>query len=1181
MDRLAKGIFEYEKPNIVLSQEEIQITAYAGKTYTDSFTIRNSANTPIKGLLFSTNEQLQLKQTKFMDTLNTIEFCFHAVNMNPGENASGDICVVSDCGEIQIPFYVVVETPFIPSSIGKIKDLFNFTNLVKEDPVEAIKLFKSKEFIDVILKYETKYIPLYQSLLKSRSTIQGMDEFLIAIKKKLRVNISVEKTSLTYEVHKESFMDKVMLTKDNWGHAELHISTDAAFINLEKKIIWSDNFALNTYPLEFVLNPEQMRYGNNYGKIYITTAHQILVVEITCNRSKTNEEHYNQRSIQNYQYRLCDNYLSFRRNAISIDEYVNNANDILDNLSILDIKEKETYYLSKIHLLIISGKEVDAGKLLEEYKIKAEVIKFTDAIAYSGYLYLLALHNKNDISIEIAVQSIRDLFEKYNDYRLLWILLYLDKRYEKNKSLRLFDIKKKFLEGCHSPILYYEAATIYNEDPSLLHEISKFELQIVNWSIRNHYLSREAAMQFSYLANKQKAFDGLLHKCLVGIYETYELNEALVSICSLLIKGHQRGTRYFKWFSLGVENQLRITELHEYYMYSIDEANITELPQQILLYFIYNSNLSDRKKALLYSYIIKQKDNEPTIYGTYYKKIEAFAMKQLEIHNINRYLSTIYEDIIIQNGMDQQIAINLPFVMFRYELECKNSNIKGVYVTHKEKLSENYSTLQNGLAQIDIYTEDAEIILVDNQDNRYSASIEYTLHKLMHWEDYIALLLPINSSHPMLVLNLFDKAISYQKFDQDSLSFRKGILEFEDINTVIKNQNILDLIFYYYDNFAGELSETYLTKIDLLEINGTDRKKVIELFILSDMYDMAWNSVKRYGFVGIGLSQLTKLCTFLIHKLDSEDENFNLLIQLAFYIFKAGKYNEDILKILLNHFTGTTVEMFELWKVANSFELEILKFEERLLAQMLFAESYLVNSLSVFIHYYKHGTSNKIIKAFLSFYAFKYVIFDQVIQPELFDLMKKEIAFEENEVCMLALLKSYANKDNLTENELDFIDYNVHKYINKGFFLPFFTNFSKYIVLPARLVDKYYIEYITNPKHKVTIHYRLESKNSDIEFTSELMKNVYHGIHMKEFILFYNESIQYYITEEDEEEQTTITESVSVQLDQEMMLDEDTRYNHINFMLTAMDMQDDKSLVDSMSNYIKTSYTIKKLFKPL
>lgn len=84
-----------------------------------------------------------------------------------------------------------------------------------------------------------------------------------------------------------------------------------------------------------------------------------------------------------------------------------------------------------------------------------------------------------------------------------------------------------------------------------------------------------------------------------------------------------------------------------------------------------------------------------------------------------------------------------------------------------------------------------------------------------------------------------------------------------------------------------------------------------------------------------------------------------------------------------------------------------------------------------------------------------------------------------------------------------------------------------------------------------------------------MWKNAYQGIHVKEFILFYNENIQYYITEEEEHGQIAVTESVNVQLDHNMKLEEDTRYNQLNFMLTALDVQDDKTLMETGIIFIK------------
>jgi hypothetical protein len=195
--------------------------------------------------------------------------------------------------------------------------------------------------------------------------------------------------------------------------------------------------------------------------------------------------------------------------------------------------------------------------------------------------------------------------------------------------------------------------------------------------------------------------------------------------------------------------------------------------------------------------------------------------------------------------------------------------------------------------------------------------------------------------------------------------------------------------------------------------------------------------------------------------------------------------------------------------------------------------------------------------------------------------MKREVMYEENDVCTLALLREFSHHDLLTDAEMELVDYNIHKFVKKGIILPFFKVFQTKIAIPPILQDKFFVEYKTNPTHKVLIHYRMDGKSKEEDFICEEMKNEYYGIYIKEFFLFYNEQIQYYISEEDESGQVIITESVNIQLEQNLHLDDDTRYNRINFMLTAIEMQDEKTLLDSICNYIKTEYAISKIFRPL
>lgn len=1207
IESMAKGIFKYDTPSILLLEDEIVKGVVAGTSYTGSFTIKNTKQTKMKGLLYSSSKLLTLHTDKFTECENVITYEFDAMNLNIGEVIKGFITVVSDCGEIQIPFQIHVEAPYFDSSIGKIKDLTHFTNLAKIDPLEALRLFKSPEFERIILQYESKYKIIYKELVKSKVPSGGMEEFLIAVHKKLPVTITTDKNKVSYDLEKESIKDKIVLTKDNWGYGEYKITTDAPFITLEHKIIWADNFINNNYALEYILHPENMRVGNNFGIITIKGAHQTILIEVTCryNKSRDNSvrdnknKNYSHRKERPYLIKLAKNYINFRKDKITVSEYVEEGFTVLSNLIEGNKEKKILYQLMKIHYLMVSSKEEEAKLELQKISEHMNHIKDNEfnenihddiIIAYCGYEYLMALIHKDDESIQRASDIIRSFYGRGHDnYELLWILLHLDKKYDKNKNLRLTDIKTQYEKGCRSPFLYFEAATIYNLNPALLLELGKFELNVLLWSIKEDYISKEASIQFAYLASKLKAFNPLVMKGLEIVYEKYKEMDTLFTICSLLIRGHKRSEKYFHWFNLGVNSQLRITELYEYFMYSYDDSKeIIEgeltLPGPVLLYFIYNSNLSERKKAFLYAYIIINKENLPSVYKTYSSKIGAFAKRQMMAQNISYHLSIIYQDYLSNNEITEEIELALPNVMFRYQIECNNPEMKGVYVVFQEVKEANYSPFVNGVAQINIYAESGEIFLVDNNDNRYVSSALYTVHKLMPWEEYIHLYYKSRSLSPMLLVNLSTKAKHNYNQDIDKIYIKKELSKLSILSNEYERRNTIYLVNYFYNNFDGESLDYYLDLADLEGLTSRERYDIIELFIIRGMFDRAVSALDQYGYEGIAINRLMKLCNNLIADDDSSDDKSSdkgLILNLAYYIFKAGKYNEDILNYLIDRYNGSTRDMFVLWESAVAFELKTTSIEERLLGQMLFTESCMINSVSVFLKYYRHGANHNLIKAFLSYHAYKYLINGRIINNELFHIMKKEAAYEDNELCVLALIKYYTTQEFLTESELQLIDYNIHRFVSKGIVLPFFLHYKHQIVLPTKLCDKYYIEYFTNPKNKVVIHYRFDDKEGEDDFIEEDMLDMYMGIHVKELVLFKDEKIEYYISQEDEDGQVNITERFTASQEDESSLDMDTRYNHINLMISALDMEDDKTLMESLLVYMKNKYIIDEVFKPL
>lgn len=1180
MERFAKGDFDYDKPKLILSEDELQISVEAGKTCSGTLTVQNDGATRLKGVLYSSNRLLSIEEKQFVGIENLIHYKLDATSLEPGEIVDGEIGIITDCGEDVVPFTATVEAPYMQTSLGNIKNLFLLTNLAKTDWEEAVRIFKSEGFAPVFLTsepYRTRI--LYDNLIKSRSGNEALEEFLVAIRKKTKVNFRVEKTSYEYAIYNtEKFAEKIVIQKDNWGYGKLQISSDAPFIQFEHKMIWSDNFVGNEYELAILIDPSLMKIGKNSAKIILKSVHQTIELEVLCSLEKpSHKKDVVQKKIKSNINRYTQCYLNFRTNKVSPEQYISETTDIVDSL--LALEEDDAYDLLKAHILIVSKREAQGKEMLAMYQTQLEELRISNPILYCGVLYLEALLEKEDEVIHRAYDRIKAVYESgHADLQLLWFLLYLEQGQGRNKGALLGEMKKLFELGNRSPILYYEAATIYQGEPSLLHQLGNFELQVIAFATKYKILEKDLANQFAYLATKEKYYKRIIYRTLAMIYDKYKTKDVLTAICSILIKGHMRSTRYFPWFKLGVEAGIRVTELHEYYMYTIDEDSTEPLPQAILLYFIYNSNLSDKKKAYLYSRIVKEKDKYSSMYQTYQKKIELFATRLLSTRVINPHLAILYDNLIAEGMINEDLVNHLPYIIFRHEVICENSNMKGVYVVHKEMETEEYYPIIDKKAQVNIYTEDALLFFVDNQENRYLDTCEHVRYKLMDSHNYIELCFQYHLLQPTLLIHLIDKIQSFQKLDENTIELSRHILQIEGMKESYYNSIVEALIYYFYDHFDYDMLDYYLSMIQLKFLDKHSRSKILEIMIIRDMYEQVLQGLQKHGYESIAVRHLLKLCVGLIQSTEKLVSD-QYLLELAYYIFKQRKYDEIILEYLVEHYTGPIKAMYELWQIAKSFEIKTTKLEEQLLCQMLFAESYIKSPVEVFLSYYNNGNNHTIIRSFLNYWGYRYLMYDRKLDDNLVIVIEREAQIESNDILQLSLIKYYSQKESLSSEEVEFICDQMNSFMKRGLVLPFFLNFKGKIQLPSNLEDKYYAEYRTNPNHKVQIFYMVPESTPEQEYVVEVMRPKILGIYVKEFVLFYNETLQYYITEESDGSEN-ITESIHVKMEKEYEED-DHFYSQMNLMLMAYELQDEETLSQLMENYVKTEYIVNHYFKGL
>ena len=92
---------------------------------------------------------------------------------------------------------------------------------------------------------------------------------------------------------------------------------------------------------------------------------------------------------------------------------------------------------------------------------------------------------------------------------------------------------------------------------------------------------------------------------LEKLYHKYGSKEMLADICSQLIKDGRTDEKSFFWYKRGVQAELKITKLYEYFMRAVPKHDTDPFPKNLLLYFQMENTLNSRQKAILYANIIR------------------------------------------------------------------------------------------------------------------------------------------------------------------------------------------------------------------------------------------------------------------------------------------------------------------------------------------------------------------------------------------------------------------------------------------------------------------------------------------------------------------------------------------------------------------------------------------------
>ena len=1173
--QIAAGRFNGTKPILAFSEETIDLSVIEGRSEAGSFVIESTNQIKICGIVYSTNPRMECLNPHFEGEKVRIRYQFNSKGLTEGDTCEGKFVIVCNQIEYSLSFCARITRLYAEASTGAVKSLDDFTRLAASNWDEAYHLFYNRNFLNTI-PYDNVYERLtYEGFACARPSGQNMEEFLIGVNKKQPVSISVDKSEEIFMASKEPQSGCFTITKDNWGYTEIRLRTDCEFIKLSKPVLTLDDFIGKTYLYEYIIDASAMHAGRNFGRIYIDGVYQSFTIDITAGVRDDDDSISGiavTKDIKECMVGIMELYTSFRLKRIVTGVWANETISILNHLHAL-MPDEHMYELMKAQAFIINRQRQEAKWILDDFKHTNPDKK---APIWGYYLYLMTLLEREPSYIDNMTHEVELIFYENPDSVLLfWVLLFLRNQYFDDNAGKLKDIKYWVLRGCSSPYLYIEAYYLISQDPYLIKELSVFELRILSWAVKKKALTKELAGAIFEAVDLAGGFDNRVYELLTAAYEICPEAEYVGIICSYLIKGHKNDTCFHKWFELGIENKLRLTGLYESYLITMDDRQISPVPKIIQMYFSYDNKLPYRKLAVLYNNIIAAKETEPEVYHKYRKAMGRFAMDQAQLRHIDDNLAVLYEDMLELGFINEELSAAFSDIIYTHKLIVFDKRIVRAIIYQNEMKEPQIVPVTDQCAYFELFSNDYVILFEDSRGYRYVKSISYRLQRLMDAEKYLDRCISLSPDRPQYIVSHFKNVRDYSDFTKGDLKLFKPVFYSESFSDSYKAVMGYRILKYCQLHDYEDYVRPFLQSIDFDILQKDARKYLIDMLVSNRLYEKAYDMAMEYGIDMLAAASQVVLCENAL-KVQHVDDDF--MVQLAISAFKTGKYSDLVLKYLCENYTGPTDELINLWHAADKFSISSMKLDERILEQGIYTQIEPEKISDIFLEYYKRAGNDKLILAYISLVAHGYLHSGMCKVDFIFDIIEKRFIGNRtlNDACQLALLKHFAKKTDITQAELEIEDTLLKYYIYNNMYFDFFARLDYRLLKKYFIYDKAFLQYESTPGTHVVLHYSRDEDGE--EFNSEDMVEMYDGIYVKTFVIFFGELIRYYITEE-HDNSIEVKESNRLTCNNIPGDNDHSRYNLINEMIISDTLSDETTLKSNIDEYKRLDAATKQLFK--
>ncbi len=1173
MEQVRNARFAYRDTPLHFSEEKIHVKIRPDDRLQGQLYFGTEQHDRIRGYLHSTDRRFVPSVNAFSGTDIELTYGIDGKGMKTGEQCCGNLQLITNVGEYQIPFMIEACRDRIETSEGEIDNMDAFVELARNNFREAFHLFTSPDFAQVLEGEDERLQALYGAFHQNPVTYQHLEEFLISAGAKNPVKPVLRETEGSYYELREPVRESLEIVCDEWGYLRLEVEASDDFIQVQKQTITRDDFIGSVCHLDFLILNQKLGRGRTFGSIFLKGPYQTLEYKICASSSPRVTVRMGSFE-KKKRAQLYRDFLQMKREEINLSTWAERAQDELHEMALAGC-DYPIYQMYQAYVYHLIGQEEEAREILLKYQ--DQTFSRKDIELAGAYLYLCYETDLLTDRWDIAERLEQMYRQEKNSWLLLWLLMQIDEEYTGSPVHSVKAMEDQFIRGCRSPLLYLESFRLLQKDVNLLTRLSPFWIQVLLYGAKHHLMNEDFAMRIAYLSGYEKSFSSALYQLLALSYEQFPQMDVLEAICRVIMRDDVSKGDYSHWLLLAVDKDVRLTGLYEAFIESLDESWQEILPKPIRKYFVYTNTLSDNNKAFVYANVLRHREEDRDTCANYHLIIREFALRKLREGVIGEDYAVLYRALVDDIQTEEEAKL-LGDMIFTNRLYCDDSKIRNVIVRHPQMKEEQVYPCVRGVAYPQIYVDDAVVLLQDYQQRRYETSIDYNLRPLFDDEAIDRCHETEEYSDGFLLWKCSDKN-NGGKVTEDTLRAHHQLIVSDAFTTSYRRTIQKRLLDYYQAHPEAEDAQEYLANLDWKEFARVDKKTLLELLISRGLMSRAYQVYCEYGCEGTDSQALLKLCSWEITERQGKEEEE--LLSLAGKVFEDGLYDEQLLQYLMLYGVLSTDQMLLLFKSAVGLGLETEQLEEKVLSQLVFVNDYRSEGTDVLRSYVNHKGREEVVLSYLSFRAFGYFVQGERMEPYLETCLSEAYAngTELNIMCRLTLLKLYSENRSRTSEQDQQVRALLEDCAHEHLYFRFFEHFSDDLLAPYQLDDKVFVEYHGNPQARVTLQYALDTGlGQKQDYHSEPLRNCYAGYFVKTFTLFYGESLRFFfVIEQDGKQERTPVKIVTAKATHAR---NQNRYQMINQILADRRLGRDEEVIKGMQKYRQQENYVKQLFVP-